>query len=385
MLAASLSRSGGGIFDASRRMAQELHRLDNTTVHAVGLLDEHTTADAAAWAPIPTVPCPTVGPPRLGWAPGMRRVLDQLEPDIVHQHGIWRLPSYTATRWAQRTRRPLIIQLHGTLDTWALRNSAWKKRLALLLYERAHLDVAFCLLALCEAEAIQLREFGLTNPIALVPNGVDIPIDTGAPAPWRDSLGDDRRVILFLGRIHPKKGIEHLLRAWSGLAHRDNVRADNWSLVVTGWDDGGHQAYIHQLAKELGLSSPELHFTGALFAEDKKAAFSNASAFVLPSFSEGLPMTVLEALAHRLPTAMTEACNLPEAFSAKAAIQISPSPESIRSGLERIMALRPAEAREMGERGLALVNTNFTWERVAHRMRQVYSWGCGGSRPDFVI
>lgn len=381
MVVASLSRSAGGIFEISRRMSQELARLADTRVAAVGLLDRYTLDDAADWSPIRTLPCPTLGPARLGWAPGFGRAIDSTNPDIIHQHGIWRLSSVGTYRWARRTGRPYVIEVHGMLSQWALNNSAWKKRLALAVFQRRQLEAAACLIVNTVEEARAVRDFGLTNPIAIIPNGVDIPNERTPRSPYRDAIGPDRKAILFLGRIHPKKGLRELLMAWSKIV-QGRKHADTWSLVITGWDDGGHEAGLRRLAKRHGLAAPDLHFTGPLFGSDKQAALADAAAFILPSFSEGLPMAVLEALAARLPVLMTSACNLPEAFDCGAALEIEPDGSSIRRGIDTLLEMSPEQVQRMGDRGRQLVNERFTWPSVALRVHRVYAWLLGDQRPD---
>ena len=255
------------------------------------------------------------------------------------------------------------------LDDWALRNSAWKKKLAGCAFERRHLEGAACLHALCAAEADAIRAYGLANPVCVIPNGVDLPGDTSAlpPPAW---LNRDRRTLLFLGRLHPKKGLVPLLQAWA------KARPSGWQLVIAGWDQGGHQAELERLVKQHALAR-EVVFAGPLHGVDKSAAYTHADAFILPSFSEGLPMTVLEAWSYRLPVLMTDACNLPEGFSAGAAIRIQTEPDALAGELARACARSPEELGAVGAKGRALAAGNFSWDSVAGRMVAVYDWIVG--------
>ena len=178
--------------------------------------------------------------------------------------------------------------------------------------------------------------------------------------------------MLFLGRLHPKKGLVPLLSAWAKTRPRD------WQLVVAGWDQGGHQAELERLVQQHGLTR-EVHFAGPLHGPAKAAAYAHADAFILPSFSEGLPMTVLEAWAHRLPVLMTDACNLPEGFSAGAAIRITTESDALAAELDRTCARVPADLKVVGECGRALVARNFNWERIADRMVAIYHWVAGAA------
>jgi len=289
-------------------------------------------------------------------------------------------PSIANRRWAARTRRPYIVAPHGMLDAWALANSAWKKRIAAALFERRHLEGAACLHALCASEADSIRAYGLRNPICIVPNGVDLPAPGSIPAtaPWAGHGADDRRVLLFLGRLHPKKGLRALLDGWAAAAPA------NWRLVIAGWDQGGHQAELESQVDRLNLRDA-VRFTGPLHGPAKAAAYGHASGFILPSVSEGLPMTILEAWAHGVPVLMTDACNLPEGFAANAAIRIPTDSDGLARSLLHFTAMTDTERIDLGRRGRDLAAGRFQWARIARELLGVYAWVTGtGPRPDCV-
>ena len=365
----SLSRANGGVSESVRRLAQSLGGLGGVTPLAFGLEDAHTAADAPLWRPVPAHAFPVRGPRAIGYAPGLSRALDADDPDVVHAAGLWMYPSIVSRRRHRRTGRPYLISPHGMLDPWALRNAAWKKRLALLAYERAHLERAACLHALCEAEALAIREAGFKNPICVLPNGVDLPrAETShRPAPWADRVPAGTLVLLFLGRLHPKKGLLPLLKAWAGLGDAP------WHLAIAGWDQGGHQRELEALVGAHHMER-RVSFLGPLHGDAKDAAYRAASAFILPSFSEGLPMTVLEAWAYGLPVLMTPACNLPEGFAAGAAVQISTEPSELAEGLRGFFRQDVAARSAMGARARALAQRDFNWAHLAARMAEVYRW-----------
>jgi poly(glycerol-phosphate) alpha-glucosyltransferase len=284
--------------------------------------------------------------------------------------------------WA-REGKPYLISPHGMLDPWAVANSAAKKRLVRLLYEDRHLRGAGCIHALCTAEAEAIRNFGLTNPICVIPNGVGVPTAAPRPpAPWAEKVGHGARVLLFLGRLHPKKNVHGLIAALARV--KANCGLGNWQAVIAGWDQAGYGTQLTALVRKLALDA-EVVFLGPVHGEKKDAALRNASAFVLPSFSEGLPMAVLEAWAYGLPVAMTPACNLPVGFEVRAAHEIAAEPEILPHGLAAFLSYSEAEHSAMGERGLDLVRTRFSWEQVAARFTTMYHWLLGGgSAPDCV-
>ena len=215
----SISRANGGLFDAERRLHQALVPLGvNATVF--GLNDEFASADAPAWRPLTPRAFSADVPAFLGRSAGLYRALLDESAELVYRAGLWKWPSRYAFEWSYTHKKPEIIAPHGMLDPWAIKNSAWKKRLALLCYERKHLRSAACIRALCDAEAQAIRQFGLPNPICVIPNGIDLPeVKNGKPEtqkpPWRDNIEPGQKVLLYLGRIHPKKGLANLIRAWS--------------------------------------------------------------------------------------------------------------------------------------------------------------------------
>jgi len=292
-------------------------------------------------------------------------------------------PSVASRRWSRATRRPYVVTPHGMLDPWAIRNSRWKKSAALWAYERSHLQGAACLHALCEAEAEGIRDFGLRNPICIVPNSIDIPDpsdDWAIANPRREISG---HTLLYLGRLHPKKGLISLLHAWHRFRSRRGL-GGSWDLVIAGWDQGGHEEDLRNLADRLGIAE-SVRFPGPSFGADKVSLFRHASAFVLPSMSEGLPMVVLEAWSYGLPVLMTPQCNFPERFAAGAAIYIEASPFGVLDGLNRLEKMTEAERRRMGARGLALCREHFCPGPIAEKMTAVYCWLAGrGSKPNVV-
>jgi poly(glycerol-phosphate) alpha-glucosyltransferase len=305
--------------------------------------------------------------------------------DLVHTHGLWAFPSVAALRWAAQWRKPLVVSPHGMLDPWAVRHSAWKKRIAGWLFESRHLRGAACLHALNDAEYHAIRAFGLANPVAIIPNGVDLPEPEASPARpvWVAGVGN-RRTLLYLGRLHPKKGLTNLLHAWARVQREATAVARSWCLVIAGWDQGGHETELQRLVETVQLGDTVL-FVGPQFDAQKTATLSWADAFILPSLSEGLPMAVLEAWAHRLPVLMTRQCKLPEGFAAGAAMEIAPDADEMARTLAAFLNLPEQVRVAMGERGRQLVKERFAWDDIASQMVDVYRWlAAGGERPTCV-
>ncbi len=298
--------------------------------------------------------------------------------EVLHVHGLWRSPTRVAAALSAAGRMPLLIAPHGMLDPWALRRSRWKKRLVWRLWERRALAGAGALQALCAAEVEAIAALGLGRPIALIPNGVVLPPEqpeppgsSGAaplpPPPWAGRVPAGERVLLFLSRFHAKKGLEPLLAAWQQL--QPEARRHGWWLALVGYGDDG------ALAARVAAAGPERCLVaGPCFGAEKRACLEGASAFVLPSFSEGLPMAALEAMAHRLPCLLTPGCHLPEAAAAGAALEVEPNREALATALAALMELPEPQRQAMGATGRALVEARFSWERVAADTAALYRW-----------
>lgn len=366
IVCSSLSRLGGGILPIMQGHAVQLATA-GVAVTAHGVEDGQAALDAAGWGPVPRA----LSPPRVAsfrYAPGLARTLHEARPDIVHQHALWQYPSLVVSSWRRQTGRPVVISTQGMLEPWAVRNAGLKKRIAGMLFERGNLRNAACIHC-SKSELDGVRAYGLKNPVAVVPNGVKLP-NRSQPPPG------DLRTLLFLGRIDAKKGIEELLRAWALLG----PSADGWLLQVTGWGEPAYVVAMQDLANELGLDR-RVAFTGPLFGDEKAEAFRSAAGFVLPSFSEGLPMAVLEAWSYALPVLMTRECNLPEGFAAGAALRVVSEPARLADTLGAFLGLPAGERRAMGDAGRRLVEERFTWDRITAEMHQVYTWVLGGGPP----
>ena len=223
-----------------------------------------------------------------------------------------------------------------------------------------------------EAEAQSIRSYGLRNPICVIPNGVDLP-------DLRESNGktqsESRKTLLYLGRLHPKKNISNLIRAWNETFNSQRGSGDRWVLAVAGWDQGGYESELKRIA-----AGPSVVFLGPRFGAEKSECYRTCDAFILPSLSEVLPMTVLEAWAHAKPVLMTAECNLPEGFEVNAALRIGTTPEEIAAGLRNLIQMSDADRTVIGVRGRDLVAKNFSWPVIGQQMLTVYEWVLGGGQ-----
>lgn len=371
-----LSRQGGGIPPVVWALAHTMGQCGfNASV--LGLNDPWVATDCIADG-FQFATADVVGPKSFGYAPALGRQIESrlANGGVVHSHGLWMYPGFAARRQAAGRTCPLVVSPHGMLEPWALNNARWKKQLVARLFENGNLRQADCLHALCVAEAENFRRYGLKNPIAVIPNGVNIdeiqiPPDNEARAGGFPGI-NGRRCVLFLSRLHPKKGLGNMLQAWSRLA----PNFGDWCLLIAG---GGQPAYEQELKKtavDLGLEQSVL-FLGPLYGPAKRQALSVASVFALPSFSEGFSMAILEAAAAGIPVLLTPECNFPELAAAGAGVEVAPEAASVEKGLRQLLALDEPDRRKMGRLGLELVRKSYTWPVIGEQMCQVYEWLLG--------
>ncbi len=375
IVCASATRKSGGVFPIMQAHARQLTSLGiDTTMHCVE--DEMTEIDRLSWSPVPLQAHPA-SLKRFALAPGLKAALLKADHDVLHQHGLWLYPSIAVSQWRRRTGRPVVISTQGMLEPWALANARVKKQTAAWLFERANLSGAACIH--CSAsEVAGIRSFGLRNPVAVIANGADMP-DAQTRMARPSWLPDDgRRILLFLGRLHPKKGIRETLDAWALLSAWSRETADAWRLVFAGWDSGGHADAFVAHARSLGLT--DVIFPGPVFGDDKKAAYAHADAFILASHSEGQPIAVLEAWSYGLPVFMTRECNLTQGFAAGAGIEVATDPEALARVL--LKRLPGSDLPAIGRRGRELVQTRFSWSAIGRQLSAVYHWLADrGPRP----
>jgi glycosyltransferase involved in cell wall biosynthesis len=304
--------------------------------------------------------------------------------EIVHMHGLWQIQTRRGARAARSGRVPYLIAAHGMADPWALRHKQWKKRIYLALIEAKNLRRASCLHALSRPEINHFRNIAPWTSVCFVPNGVDLaPFDN---LPARSVLEAEhpeikgKFVLLFFGRAHVKKGLD-LLAESLGRIVTDHPELH---LVVAGNDDGAWEPFCARMA-ELALTS-RLTYLGHVSGERARQVWGAADAFVLPSYSEGFSIAVLEALACRLPCLITTPCNFPELAAAGGCIEVTPDVDTVSQGLRDLLERAPAERASIGQLGRRLVEEQYTWDRQAERLAHVYEWlKGGGPAPEPVI
>jgi glycosyltransferase involved in cell wall biosynthesis len=370
-LTSNLSRSAGGPFTSIRRLAQCQQSL-STNVNVVGVDCPNMARDLQLWEPLQPIVCKRQFP-RIGdYSPAISPALNKVGPDLLHLHGLWTYTTFAGGRWAQERGTSYVISPRGMLEPWALDYHWWKKRPVWWGWEKRTVERASLLHATAEEEADHLRALGLKNPIAVIPNGADL------PAMQRKHHDDDSRIILFLSRIHPKKGLMNLVKAWSIL------RPANWKVVIAGPSQIGHAAEVRKAIVEEGLEGA-FEFSGPVYEQAKWELYGNADLFVLPTYSENFGMVVAEALASGAPVITTKGAPWKELVSSECGWWIDIGVEPLVAALRDAIALSDADREAMGRNGRRLIEEKYPWPKIAQQMLSVYAWiEEGGIPPDCV-
>lgn len=371
-MCASLTRSAGGIFNIMIALAKGVSANSDFRISACGLEPRNHAEDLKQWRPVQATVFKRDVPllQRFGYSTSLKAHLFNTAPSLVHLHCLWLYPSLATLSWASRTKRPYAITIHGMLEPWAMQNSRWKKKAVLTLWERRLLNNASFLHVNTRKERDDVRNLGIKAPVIVIPNG------TMLPDP-QFFYQEREKSILFMGRIHPKKGLNNLILGWSRLPQE--LRKE-WKLRIVGWDDGGHEQGLRDLVSRLHLAR-EISFLGPKFGDEKSAIFRQSSGFILPSFSEGLPMAVLEAWAHGLPTLISQQCNLPEGYESNASIDVGTDPERIAKALVHFMRLEGQSRRDMGIAARQIAESQFTWPAASAKLAEAYRWALKTDGP----
>jgi glycosyltransferase involved in cell wall biosynthesis len=291
--------------------------------------------------------------------------------DIIHSHGLWIAPNAYAGQVSAYRGKPLVVSPRGMLAPGALQFSRLKKLVIWKLWQGpAYRNAAFWH-ATSRQEADEIRAFGIQAPIAVIPNGVDLNDRLALHA-----LRKPQRTILFLSRIHPKKGLPVLIQAWEKLS-RDRP---DWQLVIAGPDEGGHRASLQATIRQRRIS--RITFLDPVYGEAKDALLADADLFVLPTISENFGIAVAEALGAGLPAVVTRGAPWQGLHSHNCGWWVEQGVEPLLTALAEATAISASERKAMGLRGRDWMRRDFGWEAIGQQMAAVYRWITGiGERP----
>jgi glycosyltransferase involved in cell wall biosynthesis len=298
----------------------------------------------------------------------MQQLCEQKKINLIHLHGMWSPFLAVAALLAHRRGIPLVISPHGCLEPWALQYKSFKKLLAIKIYQGAVLRSATLFVATADQELASIRNLGFRQPVAVVPNGVDV-----GEVPRRDEHREIK-TLLFLSRIHPIKGLLDLVEAWA------LVRRPGWRIVIAGGDEAGYRARVENLIRVKGLAS-DFEFAGFVDGARKQACFDQADVFILPTYSENFGIAVAEALANELPVITTTGAPWPDLVEHRCGWWVEPGVQGISGALIEAMECQPSELRKMGQRGRQLVIDKFSWDRIGATALAVSAWMMDQTQP----
>lgn len=309
---------------------------------------------------------------RSGYSPTLKKSLwEDNDTDIFHIQGLWLYPAYITARMARCKKKPYIITLRGMLYPQALEESKVIKKLALSFYQRRQLQQAACVQVTCDDELRYYRELGFTNPVALIPNPVEI--ESAIPQP----IDDEIKCFGYLGRIHPRKHIERLIDCWQRLG-------EPGELVIMG---DGERNYVNYLKDKVRVAQLKcIRFTGWMAGIEKKTLLSSISCLVVPSDFENFGRIIPEALVQEIPVIASTGTPWKELNLYQCGWWVNNDFDTLTETIQEVSMLDKRTLKEMGARGRRLVLDKYSVDAVSGQMELCYKWLMGEvEKPDFVF
>ena len=365
----------GGPAEVVPRLSQELVRL-GCRVTLMTLDGEHSQAALASEDKgVDFRSFPVLGRFGIWYSPRLSQDLRLIisDYDIAHVHGMWLHPNWVSGALARKAGKPYVVTPHGLLGRVHLRRSWLKKKIAWWAIDRRNVCGAACIHLFTRYELSNIRSLAIRRPVCIIANGVDLWKLRSRFALTRQFPHiDGKKVVLFLARVTPAKGIFDLVDAWISLS----TEYTQWHLVVVGATEAQCVGHLEKKIQKAGLQS-SVTLTGPLYGDQRLNAYSGADVFVLPSYAEGFSTSILEAMAGCLPVVYTEACNFPEAAQRGAGVLSECGVKPLLRNLRRLMSMEDSERRRMGEAGRQLVEAEYTWPQIAAKWLDVYRWLAG--------
>ncbi len=302
---------------------------------------------------------------------GFLTLLKTHPSDIIHVNGFWQYPPHVSCKYARRNKIPYIITPRGMISPTALSYSKWLKKTALFLYQKRDLKKATVIHVTSEKEVEFVRVLGLTNPVAVIPNPIEI----------KEKIikqKKDKKRLAFIGRIHEIKNIESLIYAWAKVSHKQS-----WELVLMG---DGEKTYVHSLKTLISeLQLNDVKFAGFLVGDEKENMMQTLNLVIQPSFSENFSMVVGEALQNEIPVIASTGTPWEDLNTYQCGWWVNNDVETLAKTIQQAISLSDEERQQMGKRGRQLIIEKYSVEIVATQMIRLYEWILkGGEKPEFV-
>lgn len=372
--------TSGGIGDVAQAMIHHQNKLAvESHLWFPGDVDKKTEVHKLTDVPLNQIDAlNTIGPDHLGITPGLisKRNFAGENFDIIHQHGAF-LPISLFTKSLSKKIK-VLISPHGLFEPERLEMQSRKKVIARLLFENSNFKNSACLVACSEQEALNLEALNFDVPIAILPNGIEedfllkeTSLEERASFRKKKNIPEDKKVLLFISRIHPLKGLVLLLEVLSKM--KDQFQKSNWLLVIAGIDENNHQEELNNLVKDYGLEEI-VQFVGPVFGEEKILMFDVASTFILPSMNENFGIVIIEALARGIPVITTKNTPWVDLEDFNCGWWIDRKEKDITMTLENLIKLDSSELSLMGEPGKKLVKNKYLWASIAKQSINLYKW-----------
>ena len=277
----------------------------------------------------------------------------EAEDTLIVSHGCWRFP----TRWGYEFKRlgfPWMYVPHGMLEPWSLSQKKWQKKVYFTFKEKPMVDKADCIRAVGAPELYNLKHlFNRHQSLSLIPNGV--------PKHIADFKKKDKsiRYVLFMSRLHPKKGVTELVKAWL----RSPLHGDeNFKLIIAGPDQGELPLIEEALQSH---ENANVAYIGSVYGEEKLSWLNRSSFYILPSKSEGFPTAILEAMSFGLVPIITKGCNFPDVFEHQLGIRIKPTIEGVLHGLRTVKFMNAEKIEKLQVKASAYINAHYSLDEIA--------------------
>lgn len=286
--------------------------------------------------------------------------------DIIHIHGLWLYRH--VTKWAKNIEIPIIWSTHGMTSPWSLQHKWWKKLPAWILYQKRDLKNAAVIHCTTELEVNWNKQLGFEKCF-IAPLGTN---ETSCKS--QNEQTKTKKILLYVGRIHPVKGLINLIQAWGELFSNKSIiknGTEKWKLRIVGPDEAGHEAILKALVTDLGLHE-SVEFPGPKFGNELSAEYESCDCLTLPSFSENFGATVVDALAHGKPCIASKFTPWKELQDRGCGWWVSNEPSELAKTIREMMSVGDLKRHKMGANGITLVEEKYTWDAVTKRMIDAY-------------
>ncbi len=304
----------------------------------------------------------------------LREQCAQQHVEVLHNHGMWQMNAVYPAWVTKNTATKLVYSPRGALSEWALKHGSPVKPLFFNFFQKPALLRADCFHATAISEYEEIRRLGFNSPVMILPNGIDLP----KVLPTRQSGVERPRTVLFLSRLHKKKGVEILLYAWQKIQDKHQ----DFNLRICGSDESyhassGYRLALEQLSRDLRLK--RVAFSGAVYSMDKQLVYAESDVLVLPTYSENFGMVVAEALASAVPVIVSKGAPWADVVKEGAGWWVDIGVGPLVGALDHALSLPRQDLAAMGQKGRAWMERDFSWSGIGERMSETYRWLCDKS------